>query len=70
MRYKVDNEKPETLILNAGDGRDLTPKEKVVLSIGESKNVEILINGQRAHFDKSVVQSAVISKDTWRNYVQ
>jgi len=59
FRTKVDNQPPSLFTLKAGEERSYQPKEKLELSIGESKNIEVKINGKPASFETSKVNAVI-----------
>src|SRR5581483_8222918 len=68
IRAKVDNEPSHDLTLKTGEVKEFDPKDKLELSIGETKNIELRINGKLAHFDKSVISRAIITQATASNF--
>jgi len=59
FRTKVDNQPASDFILKTGEERSYQPTEKLELSIGESKNIEVRINGKPAQFETSKVNAVI-----------
>jgi cytoskeleton protein RodZ len=59
FRTKVDNQPASDFTLKTGEERSYQPKEKLELSIGESKNIEVKINGKPTQFETSKVNAVI-----------
>jgi len=59
FRTKVDNQPASDFTLKSGEERSYQPKEKLELSIGESKNIEVKINGKPTQFETSKVNAVI-----------
>lgn len=74
IRYKIDDDKPTTLILKQGQSQDLPPAQsQVTLNYGNRMTLKLKINNRDANFPPDTPKFAsqvVISRENFQTYFQ